>query len=61
MHGIINFLNHRPPKKGAGKIITSFGESNIGPRQQYHIRYGRDFGKLGTWQGMFTRHDNRVQ
>ena len=59
MHGIINFLNHRPPKKGAGKIITSFGESNIGPRQQYHIRYGRDFGKLGTWQGMFTRHDNR--
>jgi len=59
MHGIINFLNHRPPKKGGGKIITSFGESNIGPRQQYHIRYGRDFGKLGTWQGMFTRHDNR--
>ena len=59
MHGIINFLNHRPPEKGAGKIITSFGESNIGPRQQYHIRYGRDFGKLGIWQGMFTRHDNR--
>ncbi len=59
MHGIINFLNHRPPKKGTGKIITSFGESNIGPRQQYHIRYGKDFEKLGTWQGMFTRHDNR--
>lgn len=59
MHGIINFLNHRPPKQGAGKIITSFGESNIGPRQQYHIRYGRNFGKLGNWQGMFTRHDNR--
>ena len=59
MHGIINFLNHRPPKKSAGKIITSFGESNIGPRQQYHIRYGRNLGKLGTWQGMFTRHDNR--
>jgi len=59
MHGIINFLNHRPPKQGAGKIITSIGESNIGPRQQYHVRYGRDFGKIGTWQGMFTRHDNR--
>ncbi len=59
MHGIINFLNHRPPKQGEGKFITSFGESNIGPRQQYHIRYGRDFGKIGTWQGMFTRHDNR--
>ena len=59
MHGIINFLNHRPPKQGGGKFITSFGESNIGPRQQYHIRYGRDFGRIGTWQGMFTRHDNR--
>ena len=59
MHGIINFLNHRPPKESKGKIITSFGESNIGPRQQYHIRYGRDFGKFGAWQGMFTRHDNR--
>tara|TARA_B100000949_G_scaffold34707_1_gene28450 strand:+ start:98 stop:2347 length:2250 start_codon:yes stop_codon:yes gene_type:complete len=59
MHGIINFLNHRPPKEGAGKIITSFGESNIGPRQQYHIRYGKDFGRIGNWQAMFTRHDNR--
>ena len=59
MHGIINFLNHRPPKEGEGKIITSFGESNIGPRQQYHVRYGRDFGRIGNWQAMFTRHDNR--
>ena len=59
MHGIINFLNHRPPKQGEGKIITSFGESNIGPRQQYHVRYGRDFGRIGNWQAMFTRHDNR--
>ena len=59
MHGIINFLNHRPPKEGKGKIITSFGESNIGPRQQYHVRYGRNLGILGNWQGMFTKHDNR--
>ena len=59
MHGIINFLNHRPPKKGEGKIITSFGESNIGPRAQYHLRYGKNFGNFGNWQGMFTRHDNR--
>ena len=59
MHGIINFLNHRPPKKGEGKIITSFGESNIGPRKQYHLRYGKNFGNFGNWQGMFTRHDNR--
>ena len=59
MHGIINFLNHRPPQEGKGKIITSFGESNIGPRQQYHVRYGRNLGILGNWQGMFTKHDNR--
>ena len=59
MHGIINFLNHRPPLESTGKIITSLGNNHIGSRKQLHIRYGQNFGIFGNWQGMFTRHDNR--
>ena len=59
MHGIINFLNHRPPSESSGKIITSYGTTQIGPRKEVHLRYGRNLGFFGNWQAMFTRHDNR--
>ena len=59
MYGIINFLNYRPPTQSSGKIITSLGSTQIGPRKQFHVRYGKQFSVFGNWQAMFTRHDNR--
>ena len=41
-------MNYRPPSQSSGKIITSLGSTQIGPRKQFHARYGKQLGFFGS-------------